>query len=105
MATHSFEHSGFDSYNLGVTSDPATLVPVEDFVASKGWSCAKERRLSRPLSPRERQILTLIIEGRTRKEVAYDLEIAHSTVRVIYSRAMKKLGGHWQPAARRRTSG
>jgi DNA-binding NarL/FixJ family response regulator len=106
MATHSFEQSGFDSYNLGVTSDPSSA-PVlgEDFVASRGWSCAKERRMSRPLSPRERQILTLIIEGRTRKEVAYDLEIAHSTVRVIYSRAMKKLGGHWQPAARRVTSG
>jgi DNA-binding NarL/FixJ family response regulator len=102
MATHSFEPSGFDSYNLALTSDSSPApVPVGDFVTSKGWACAKDRRLGRPLSPRERQILTLIIEGRTRKEVAYDLEIAHSTVRVIYSRAMKKLGGHWQSGARR----
>jgi DNA-binding NarL/FixJ family response regulator len=43
----------------------------------------------------------MIVDGKTRKEVAFDLEIADSTVRVIYSRAMKKLGGHWRPAGRR----
>jgi RNA polymerase sigma factor (sigma-70 family) len=48
------------------------------------------------LSPRERQILTLVNGGKTRKEVAYDLGVTHSTVRVLYSRAMKKLSGRWQ---------
>jgi DNA-binding NarL/FixJ family response regulator len=108
MATHSFETRALDSYTPPLGADGGqtlAIVPaeqtLEDFVASKGWSCAKERRGDRPLSPRERQILTLIIDGKTRKEVAYDLDIAHSTVRVIYSRAMKKLGGHWQPGGRR----
>jgi DNA-binding NarL/FixJ family response regulator len=49
--------------------------------------------LTQPLSPRERQILAMLDEGKTRKEVAYDLAIACSTVRVLYSRAMRKLGG------------
>jgi DNA-binding NarL/FixJ family response regulator len=95
MAMHAFETSGFESYPAPEAS-PTASFPGE-VIAGKGWSCANERRLGRPLSPRERQILTLIIDGKTRKEVAYDLEIAHSTVRVIYSRAMKKLGGLWQP--------
>jgi FixJ family two-component response regulator len=43
------------------------------------------------LSPRERQVMTLIVGGKTRKEVAFDLGLAHSTVRVLYGRARKKL--------------
>ena len=102
MATHAFESGGFDSFDQVRTSEArAPLAPVDEFVASRGWSCSAARRLGRPLSPRERQILAMIIDGKTRKEVAFDLEIADSTVRVIYSRAMKKLGGHWRPAGRR----
>ena len=52
------------------------------------------------LSPRERQIMTLIIDGRTRKEVAFDLGIADSTVRVLYSRAMQKLSNRHRPVRR-----
>jgi DNA-binding NarL/FixJ family response regulator len=102
---HVLETNGYESIN---PTPPASDVSpsVESFdalehVAFKGWSCQRERRADRPLSPRERQILTLIIDGKTPKEVAYDLQIAHSTVRVIYSRAMKKLGGHWQPTGGR----
>jgi len=102
MATHAFESSGFDSFNPARTSEaPPALAPGDEFVASRGWACSAARRSGRPLSPRERQILTMIIDGKTRKEVAFDLEIADSTVRVIYSRAMKKLGGHWRPRERR----
>ena len=43
------------------------------------------------LSAREHQVVVLVGEGRTRKEVAFELNIAHSTVRVLYSRARKKL--------------
>jgi DNA-binding NarL/FixJ family response regulator len=102
MAIHAFESSGFDSFNQVRASEaPPALAPVDQFVASRGWSCSAARRPGRPLSPREGQILTMIVDGKTRKEVAFDLEIADSTVRVIYSRAMKKLGGHWRPAGRR----
>jgi DNA-binding NarL/FixJ family response regulator len=103
MAIQALDTSGFDSYHPAPPEEDTqpALAALDDFVATGGWSCAKERRLDRPLSPRERQILTLIIDGKTRKEVAYDLDIAHSTVRVIYSRAMKKLGGFWQPSGRR----
>ena len=103
MANHAFDTIGFDATYPGPANDsrpgPATR-PDDGLMSSivfKGWARAAERRVELPLSPRERQILTLIIDGRTRKEVAYDLEIAHSTVRVLYSRAMKKLGVRWQP--------
>jgi DNA-binding NarL/FixJ family response regulator len=101
MANHSFETSGFEALEVSSTNDLA-FTPVEQFVPARGWSCSQDRRGERPLTTREQQILTLIIEGKTPKEVAYDLEIAHSTVRVIYSRAMKKLGGVWQPNGRKR---
>jgi DNA-binding NarL/FixJ family response regulator len=104
---HVLETNGYESINpiAPPASDPSPSIESSfdalDNIAFKGWSCQKERRADRPLSPRERQILTLIIDGKTPKEVAYDLQIAHSTVRVIYSRAMKKLGGHWQPTGGR----
>jgi DNA-binding CsgD family transcriptional regulator len=43
------------------------------------------------LTARERQVVAMLADGRTRKEVAYALGIAHSTVRVLYSRAVKKV--------------
>ena len=47
---------------------------------------------SRPLSARERQVHELLGRGRTSKEVAFELGIAAATVRVLQSRARKKLG-------------
>jgi DNA-binding NarL/FixJ family response regulator len=43
------------------------------------------------LTARERQVVALLAGGRTRKEVAFELGIAHSTVRVLNARAVKKL--------------
>jgi DNA-binding CsgD family transcriptional regulator len=43
------------------------------------------------LSPREREVLTLLGRGQTPKEVAFELGIAHSTVRVLRARAIKKM--------------
>jgi DNA-binding NarL/FixJ family response regulator len=48
--------------------------------------------LLRPLSPRESQIVLLLDQGRTPKEVAFELGIANATVRVLLSRAVKKGG-------------
>ena len=56
----------------------------------------------RPLSPRERQILGLIRIGHTQKEVAYQLGLSDATVRVLYARAMLKLGRPKRPLAARR---
>jgi|SRR5450432_12119 DNA-binding NarL/FixJ family response regulator len=102
MAMAALDMRGLEPFTPTATSVSTTaLAPPSEVVTSRGWSCSDDWRVERPLSPREQQILTLIIDGKTRKEVAYDLEIAHSTVRVIYSRAMKKLGGHWQPIGRK----
>jgi DNA-binding NarL/FixJ family response regulator len=50
------------------------------------------RTPSRPLSPREQEILDLLRNGRTQKEAAFELQLSAATVRVLYSRAMAKLG-------------
>ncbi|MEM9478893.1 MAG: response regulator transcription factor [Verrucomicrobiota bacterium] len=44
------------------------------------------------LSRREHEILTLIVRGRSNKEIASDLEIAETTVKVHVSNALRKLG-------------
>ncbi|HVW28817.1 MAG TPA: helix-turn-helix transcriptional regulator [Polyangiaceae bacterium] len=44
------------------------------------------------LSSRERQVLANLALGRSSKETAYALGLAHSTVRVLLARAAKKLG-------------
>jgi DNA-binding CsgD family transcriptional regulator len=44
------------------------------------------------LSTRERQVLSLAALGRSNKLIAYELDLAHSTVRVLLSRAAAKLG-------------
>lgn len=47
-----------------------------------------------PLSPRERQVLRLVAEGKTTKEVAANLEISVKTADSHRSRLMKKLDIH-----------
>jgi DNA-binding CsgD family transcriptional regulator len=44
------------------------------------------------LSEREREVVALAAIGRSNKFIAYELGLAHSTVRVLCSRAMVKLG-------------
>jgi DNA-binding NarL/FixJ family response regulator len=67
----------------------ADLDTVLDFL---GWRLAKPQPARVPLSPREQQILDLVMGGRTQKETAFELGVSAATVRVLYSRAMKKLG-------------
>jgi two-component system, NarL family, response regulator NreC len=47
-----------------------------------------------PLTPRERQVLQLIAESKTTKEIAAMLEISAKTVETYRSRIMEKLGIH-----------
>jgi DNA-binding NarL/FixJ family response regulator len=51
-------------------------------------------------TPRERQIVDSVRSGQTHKEIAYDLGISDATVRVLYARAMRKLGREPRPSSR-----
>jgi len=53
---------------------------------------AEPAEQSKPLSPREWEILELVAEGRTNKEIASDLVIALNTVKAHISNIMGKLG-------------
>ncbi len=44
------------------------------------------------LSPREREVLSLVTTGLTSKAIAYRLDVSHKTVEVHRARIMKKLG-------------
>jgi DNA-binding NarL/FixJ family response regulator len=68
----------------------------DDGAATRGWIEGRTAS-ERPLSPRERQIHQLIQSGLSRKEVAFELKLSDATVRVLYARAMKKLGHLWRP--------
>jgi DNA-binding CsgD family transcriptional regulator len=47
---------------------------------------------AQPLSDREKQVVALASLGRSNKLIAYELGIAHATVRVLFARAARKLG-------------
>jgi DNA-binding NarL/FixJ family response regulator len=49
------------------------------------------------LSKREREVTVLANSGATNKEIAYDLGLAHATVRVLRHRAAFKLGLRARP--------
>ena len=51
---------------------------------SNGW-------LAR-LTPREREVLDRVVEGRLNKQIAADLGIAEKTIKVHRARLMRKLG-------------
>ena len=46
----------------------------------------------RELSDRQREVLQMLAEGRTLKEIAYTLQISHRTVRFHKTRIMEELG-------------
>jgi len=69
-----------------------TMTELETLPEIRGWLLVSPGEKPGRLSPRERQILDMITAGRTQKEVAYDLGVSDATVRVLYARAMKKLG-------------
>jgi DNA-binding NarL/FixJ family response regulator len=57
-----------------------------------GWAFEPSRGPLPALTPRERQIVDAVRGGQTHKEIAFDLGISDATVRVLYARAMRKLG-------------
>jgi DNA-binding NarL/FixJ family response regulator len=69
-----------------------TMTELKTLPDVRGWLLVSPSERRAALSPREQQILELVTAGRSQKEVAFDLGLSDATVRVLYSRAMKKLG-------------
>jgi len=70
---------------------------VDDYVhAGRRYVLARENEPSprglESLSRREQQVAVLAAHGRSNKLIAYELGLAHSTVRVLVTRACAKLG-------------
>lgn len=49
------------------------------------------------MTARERDVLARALRGSDNKVIAYDLGVAHSTVRVLMARAAVKLGARSRP--------
>lgn len=77
------------------------IVDLDALLNLRGWKLMSTPRAPTPLSRREEQILDLVAGGRTQKETAFELGVSDATVRVLYSRAMKKLGRSKQPRSKR----
>jgi FixJ family two-component response regulator len=78
--------------------DAATLLPViEKAIQHHEYMCARERylgdirRLLDQLSPREREVMDHVIQGRLNKQIAGDLHIGVKTVKVHRARVMSKM--------------
>lgn len=69
-----------------------TITDLKTLSCFRGWTMVADQPEPPALSPRERQVLDAVLSGSTHKEVAFDLGVAAATVRVLYARAMKKLG-------------
>ena len=87
----SFDRPPLLGMTVAVTGD-MTMTELETLPDIRGWRLVAPGEKPASLSPRERQILDLITAGQSQKEVAFDLGLCDATVRVLYSRAMRKLG-------------
>ena len=72
-----------DAIQLGLSRDRARLKN------EKAQTSLNER--FRSLSPREREIMIQVARGRLSKQIAHDLGISETTVKVHRSRAMRKM--------------
>jgi DNA-binding NarL/FixJ family response regulator len=70
-----------------------SLEPAAGRQASPGTSAesSKESCTETPLSPREREVLQKIAEGKSTKEIAYGFGVSIKTIETQRSKAMKKL--------------
>ena len=70
----------------------AAAIESDRKVCSKNSSLAELRCRFETLSPRERQVMTLIPKGNMNKQVASDLQLSEVTVKVHRGAAMRKMG-------------
>jgi DNA-binding NarL/FixJ family response regulator len=71
------------------------LAALRAVAAGKTWFDPAHPRRSEdaaPLTPREREVLTLVARGLTNKETAEQLELGEETVKTYLERAYSKLG-------------
>ena len=54
----------------------------------------KEHHCTETFSPRQRQILQQLWQGKQNKKIAHDLDISENTVKVHIHHIMKKLNAH-----------
>jgi DNA-binding NarL/FixJ family response regulator len=76
----------------GHVLDPAALEAVLRDYCVRCRNTCQERIL--PLTLREREVLTLVAEGRSTREIAAELCLSHKTVEVHRRRIMDKLDMH-----------
>jgi DNA-binding NarL/FixJ family response regulator len=72
-----------------VAAEPS--VPGDPNVPPEG---SRPRAPFERLTARERDVVARALRGSANKVIAYDLGLAHSTVRVLMARAATKLGAH-----------
>lgn len=65
---------------------------LEEFRRFGGEMFGEEEQFFAPLSPREMEILELVIQGMSNREIAYDLGISHQTVKNHMTSILSKLG-------------
>jgi len=85
--------SAIRSVNSGqaVLSPAITRLVIEDYLR---WGDLQTNHIPNKLSPREREVLQLIAEGYTNKEIAEILSISIKTVQAHRANMMKKLDLH-----------
>jgi LuxR family transcriptional regulator, maltose regulon positive regulatory protein len=64
-----------------------------------GKAALPDARLPEPLSEREREVLALVVTGKTNVQVASELFVAPSTIKTHVKNVYKKLGVHNRPQA------
>jgi FixJ family two-component response regulator len=96
MAVDAIKRGAFDFIekpfvdSLLIERIEAALIKSEA-TAAQTHEVEATRNLIATLSPRERQIMEMVIDGKLNKTIAYDLEISIKTVEAHRARVMEKL--------------
>ena len=79
-----------------ILSDRLYLSPVvsQDMLGAYVGALRGDRPASVPLSPRQREVLKLVAQGQSTKEIARLLDVSIKTVETHRSRLMRQLGIH-----------
>ena len=62
--------------------------------ASKGRRASSSKKRLETLTPRERQVLALVVTGRLNKQIAGELGTTEETIKVHRGRVMRKMGAN-----------